>query len=141
MAKLIGENRKVEYCEYSNTIRLMPENYLLMVQHNSRWLFDFDAAVPAKIVTGLSLLLHKAMLVRYSPDRTLARKLSTFDGKFYNVEVLVFDDTLQTKTWKKVSPTGGEPYIWDEEGARHHVKTYQGPLACNGEYRISEVAR
>jgi len=41
-------NKKVEYCSYSNTIRQMPENYVIAVASNegrpARWIIDPDSA-------------------------------------------------------------------------------------------------
>ena len=47
----------IAHCPYSNTIRQMPENYLLAVHRNGAWLMEPDLAADKSLVVALTLSL------------------------------------------------------------------------------------
>ena len=47
----------IAHCAYSNTIRQMPENYLLAVHREGAWKMDPDLAADKGIVVALTLSL------------------------------------------------------------------------------------
>lgn len=48
---------RVKYCDYSTTIRQIPENYCLAVLHGSFWAMDPDLAADRALVVALTLSL------------------------------------------------------------------------------------
>jgi hypothetical protein len=49
--------RSIAYCDYSDTIRQMPENYLLAVHRHGAWKMDPDLAADKGLVVALTLSL------------------------------------------------------------------------------------
>lgn len=47
---------QIKYCEYSNTIRLMPQNYLIAL-NRGRWIMEPDLACPSKYVLVVTEVL------------------------------------------------------------------------------------
>jgi hypothetical protein len=46
------------YCEGSNTIRTMPQNYIIAKNESGRWVCDPDCAVPVKMAVHAMSVLH-----------------------------------------------------------------------------------
>lgn len=54
--------RKFTYCDYSKTIRLMPENYMVAVSRSNdgyNFIADPDAAIPDKLAVPVFITLRR----------------------------------------------------------------------------------
>lgn len=40
---------KIKYCHSTKTMRVMPQNHMLMEQSKGHWVFDYDSAIPKEI--------------------------------------------------------------------------------------------
>lgn len=62
--------RRFTYCDYSKTIRLMPQNYLVAVSRNDdgyNFIADTDAAIPDKLAVPVFITLRR---LRFERDRS-----------------------------------------------------------------------
>jgi hypothetical protein len=71
----------IKYCDYSDTIRLFPSNYRLLVSSKGmpddckarRYMIDFDGAVPQEFSMNLlSKILKKPEMLDYEPEKLAA---------------------------------------------------------------------
>lgn len=47
-----------EYCTYSDTIRLWPENHLVAVNHGARFIADVDSAITDDLASLIFLIVR-----------------------------------------------------------------------------------
>jgi len=70
-----------KYCEYSDTIRIMPQNYCLLYRNGGAWTLYFDAAISPEILhKTLDFLLIHTNKFQKDGDRT-ANELNEFLNK------------------------------------------------------------
>ena len=57
---------QIKYCNYSKTIRIMPQNYCLLFNNNECWTLYFDRAINTDILhcTLDFLLIHENMFCK-----------------------------------------------------------------------------
>lgn len=62
------------HCAYSNTIRLMPQNYCIAHKDYGFWLCDIDAAIKDKLAAKIFITVRKDSFI--TDNATLLNKLN-----------------------------------------------------------------
>jgi len=69
--------QRITYCEYSNTIRLMPQNHLVASHNGSHWICDSDSAIDRKLLLEVfSTIIYDGYRFRKAED--IVEKLNCF---------------------------------------------------------------
>lgn len=56
------------YCSYSNTIRISPQNYCITVNHGFQWLCDIDAAIPMQTQLKIYEIVKNNSFTCHDPE-------------------------------------------------------------------------
>lgn len=62
----------------SNTIRLLPQNYCVIIKRDNRWVMDCDVAVDTNIAVSVFTEMHTQHNVRYGSGQEIVRYLNEF---------------------------------------------------------------
>lgn len=65
--------RYIAHNEATNTIRMFPENYLVAVNHNGRWLLDADSAICDEAISRFAVTIRAC---QYTPLDIMIGKLN-----------------------------------------------------------------
>lgn len=76
------KNSALVFEENTQTLRLMPENYLVAIRpHAGRWILDPDAAVPVELVLKVQDVIHSNYDLKWGSGlRLLAALTPTWEG-------------------------------------------------------------
>lgn len=64
------------YGQMSNTVRKMPENYLVAKQDNGRWVVDPDKALDTDLASKCFRIVFKSLSLTYGSGPALAERLN-----------------------------------------------------------------
>jgi hypothetical protein len=71
-----------------------------------------------------------------APQSGFHKKEETMTNR-YHVQVKIRDGYNNEYVWRRVRPTGGDPYVFTRDEAQAYVKTYS--LDHPGMYRLEEL--
>jgi len=78
---------KFVYSEYTNTIRLMPQNYCVMTKHGGAWVLDPDGALSTELCCDVVKCI------------TGPKRMNKFLSGADMVKILNDSVSLETVTW------------------------------------------
>jgi len=64
------------YCESTDTIRLMPQNYLVARKYHRGWIVDADMAVPVELASKVFHVVHTEHSTRYGTGPYLLSRIA-----------------------------------------------------------------
>ncbi|HAS6026883.1 MULTISPECIES: hypothetical protein [Vibrio] len=76
----------IEYGEETKTLRVMPQNYLLMVKQQGRWIVDNDIAAPLCVVLAATTAISQHEY-RYGEPYELVKEIQRLIPKFATLAV------------------------------------------------------
>ena len=69
--------RKLEYCESSQTLRLLPNNYLLAQKQNRSWICAPDAAIPDELAQATFKAIFACHDIKWGEPELLLKHLNS----------------------------------------------------------------
>lgn len=72
----VQHQRHFEYCSYSNTVRLMPENYMVTFHHGGKWVCDPDTGMPYRLRMDVFSTMTTSHNLRWGSGEDLAAALN-----------------------------------------------------------------